>query len=129
MLLREWQHTVINFPGSADDECLDFAFNNLGPRAQGVKTRWLPKAYARIGWWIYAKPVINHAGPPNAENVFVTLKDPAGRKRVYLDRTVKRTEVRLFPRDCIIDTQRRIVYRIVGNDLVSISPTDQNFWL
>ncbi len=129
MLLLEWHRAILGFSGCADDSCLDFAFNNLGPRAYGMKTRWLPKAYARISWWIYAKPVINHADAPNDENVFVPLKDSAGRQRFYLDRTEKRNEVRLFPRDCIIDTQQRIVCRIVGSNLVAVSPTDQNFWL
>ena len=129
MLLAEWQKTVTAFPGTADDECLDFTFNNLGLRGNALRTRWLPKAYARYSWWIYAKPVINHPDAPNMENNFIQIADPAGRLRFYPDRTEKRNQVRLFPRDCIIDTQKRLVCRMVGNQLIAVSPTDQNFWL
>ena len=71
--------------------------------------RWLPKSYARISWRIYSKPVINNEASPNDENVFVPLKDVAGRQRCYLDRMSKRTEVRLFPSDCIVDIEQRTV--------------------
>jgi hypothetical protein len=128
-LLREWQRTILGFPGCSDDACLDFAFNNLGRLGDGLKMRWLPKSYARISWWIYAEPIINNAATPNDENVFVPVKDIAGRQRLYLDRLNKRTEVRLFPRDCIVDTEQRTVCRIVNNELVIVSPTDQRFWL
>ena len=73
--------------------------------------------------------VINNAAAPNDENVFVPVKDIAGRQRFYSDRLNKRTEVRLFPRDCIVDTEQRTVCRIVNNELVIVSPTDQRFWL
>jgi hypothetical protein len=129
LLLAEWFRTIIEFPGTADDECLDFAFNNLGARTAYLRPRWLPKAYARYAWWIYAKPVINHPDPPNTENNFVQISDPAGRQRFYPAKTEKRDAVRLFPRDCIIDTEQRMVCRMIGNRLVAISPTDQNFWL
>jgi hypothetical protein len=128
-LLSEWFRTIVAFPGAADDECLDFAFNNMGPRASGIRVRWLPKAYARYSWWIYAKPVINHPDAPNEENDFIPIDDPAGRLRFYPALTEKRDVVRLFPRDCIIDTEQRMVCRMIGNQLVAVSPTDQNFWL
>jgi hypothetical protein len=129
LLLSEWFRTIAAFPGVADDECLDFTFNNLGPRAKSLRTIWLPKAYARHSWWIYAKPVINHPDAPKEENNFIPIEDPAGRLRFYPARTEKRDFVRLFPRNCIIDTAHRMVCRMVGNQLVAISPTDQNFWL
>ena len=31
-LLKRWQYAIAAFPGSADDHCLDFAFNNLSRR-------------------------------------------------------------------------------------------------
>jgi hypothetical protein len=129
MLLAEWHRTILAFPGTADDACLDFAFNNLGPRAETLRAGWLPKSYARYPWWIYVNPVIKHADMPNLENEFVPITDPAGRMRFYPERTEKRNEVRLFPRDCIIDTQERLVCRMIGNQLVAYSRTDLNFWL
>jgi len=129
LLLAEWHNTIVTYPGCVDDECLDFTFNNLGPRVTSIRTRWLTKAYARYSWWIYAKPVINHPDWPNHENNWDSIKDPAGRKRFYPERAEKRDEVRLFPRDCIIDTQQRLVCRIVNDQLAVVSPTDQNFWL
>jgi nucleotide-diphospho-sugar transferase len=129
VLLNEWQKTILAFPGCSDDACLDFAFNNLGPRGYGLKLRWLPKSYARISWWIYAEPVINNVHTPNDENIFVPIKDSVARQRFYFDRMTKRTEVRLFPRDCIIDTQERTICRVDGDTLVLVSPTDQHFWL
>jgi hypothetical protein len=124
-LLQEWFQTVLSFPGTADDECLDFAFNHLNTV---LRICWFPKAYARYRWWIYAKPVINHPDPTN-ENNFVRIKDPAGRLRYYAERTEKRDEVRLFPRNCIIDTEQQMICRMVDGQLVAQSPTDQNFWL
>jgi hypothetical protein len=129
MLLREWQRTIVAFSGCSDDSCLDFTFNNLGTRKLSVRIRWLPKAYARISWWIYAKPVINNAYGTDDQNIFIPVKDSAGRQRFYLDRVQKRNEVRLFPRDCIIDTEQRVILRLVNNEFVVVSPTDQNFWL
>jgi hypothetical protein len=128
-LLLEWLRVINSFPGCADDECLDFACNNMEPSQNGISVRWLPKAYARYSWWIYAKPVINHPDFPNDNNNFIPIADPAGRKRFYPARAKKRNEVRLFPTDCIIDTRDRLVCEMVGNQLVVISPTDQNFWL
>lgn len=128
MLLAEWHRTIMTFPGCADDECLNFAFNNLGPGANSVKARWLPKAYARYPWWIYAKPVINHPDFPDEQVNFTSIKDTAGRLPFYPDKAEKRSVVRLFPRDCIIDIEEQQVCRLVGNQLVIISPTDQNFW-
>jgi len=129
MLLAEWHRNIVTFPGCADDACLDFTFNNLGPRASSLKTRWLPKAYARYPWWIYVKPVISHPESPAEETFnFIPIKDPAGRLRFYPEKTEKRNVVRLFPRDCVIDIEEQVVCLLVGNQLAIISPTDQNFW-
>jgi Nucleotide-diphospho-sugar transferase len=133
MLLAEWQHTIAAFPGSADDVCLSFAFNNLGTRSDALKVHWLPKAYARYCWWIYVKPVINHSTIPlprkPTEPDFVDINDPAGRRTFYSSRAEVRTGDRLFPRDCLIDTERGIVGKVVGDRLVTIEVTDQTFWL
>ena len=129
LLLSEWFRIIEAFPGTADDECLDFAFNNLGPRGSGIKTRWLPKAYARYSWWIYVKPVINHSDMPNLENNFTHITDPTGKRRFYPERAEKRKAAHLFPRECIIDTAQRKLCLMVRGQLVAVGLTDQNFWL
>ena len=63
-LLARWHRTIAAFPGCADDACLNFIVNNLTFRSWlrwFLKVRWLPKSYARISWWIYEEPIINHA--------------------------------------------------------------------
>ena len=129
-LLSEWQHTIATFPGGSDDGCLSFTFNNLGGRSEALKVQWLPKAYARIAWWIYAKPVINHRDiPQQPDSHFIEINDPTGRKLFYPSLAEERNVVRLFPRDCIIDTERHVVCKLVGDQLVPIKLTDQSFWL
>lgn len=133
LLLSEWHHTIAAFPASADDVCLSFTFNNLGARSDALKVHWLPKAYLRCCWWIYVKPVINHPATPlqrkPTEPYFADINDPAGRKTLYLSSAEVRTGNRLFPRDCIIDTERGVVGKIVGDQLVTLKVTDQRFWI
>jgi hypothetical protein len=128
-LLSEWQRTVARFPASGDDASLCFAFNNLGGRSHDLRVQWLPKPYARISWWIYAKPVIDHRDLPQPDSNFTPLEEPSGRKWVYPERADKRTLVCRIPRDCIIDTERHVLWRIQGNKLIPVGPADQPFWL
>ena len=131
-LLSRWHRTIAAFPGRADDPCLDFVFNNLTRRewlSWLLKVRWLPKSYARISWWIYAKPVINHADRPGGQTARAhSIEDSRGRKRHYPS-LMKRTDALLFPRGCIIDTAENMVCKLVDGQLVPIEPTDVNFWL
>jgi hypothetical protein len=48
-----------------------------------LKVRWLPKPYAWLPWWIYAKPVICHRDPPGVGHGFRAIADPKGRKEFY----------------------------------------------
>ena len=130
-LLSEWHRTIATFPGTADDHCLSFAFNNLGPRENALNVKWLPKAYSRVSWWIYVKPVINHEGRPQTDSRFVQFDviDTGERKVWYPSAAELKTVTSLFPRDCIIDTERRVLAKIVGNQLVTIGITDQTFWI
>jgi hypothetical protein len=129
-LLSRWHRTVASFAGCADDQCLDFTHNNLGKSSWLywlLKTRWLPKAYARIAFWIYAEPVINHRAYPGTSE-FRKIKDPRGRKQRYRSLMEKR-EVRLFPRDCIIDTEQGQMCRLVDGQIVPVGRTECKFWL
>jgi len=130
-LLSEWHQTIALFPGSADDGCLAFVFNNREASLQALKVRWLPKTYARISWWIYAKPVINHAGCPQPDSNFKDFPDfdTGGRKGWYPERTELRTVPALLPRDCIIDVERGVFGKIVGDQLVTVGTTNRSFWV
>jgi hypothetical protein len=131
-LLSKWHQTVATFPGCADDHCLDFTYNNLGRRSWLfwlLKSRWLPKAYVRYAFWIYVEPVINHRDFPAPNFDFVPIKDPAGRQRYYRSLMKNRIAVPLFPRDCIIDTERQLVCKLVADQLVPVRPAGQTFWL
>jgi hypothetical protein len=129
LLLSEWFRTIESFPGVADDECLDFTFNNLGEKGHGLRTHWLPKSYARYSWWIYEKPIINHPDLPSMDGNFVDIEDPAGKQRFYVERARLRNGAPLFPRDCIIDTEQRMLYRMVGTQMAPIGRTEREFWL
>jgi len=130
--LLRWQHTVIKFPGAADDHCLDFAFNNLNKYSWlywFLKARWLPKTYARYAFWIYVEPVINHPDIPALEDSFARINDPAGRQRRYQSGLRKKKGTCPIPRDCIVDTQEGVLYRRVDGQLVPVGRTKQKFWL
>jgi hypothetical protein len=126
-----WHRTIAAFPRCADDEALDFTFNNLTRRSWLwwlLKTRWLSKSYARISHWIYAEPIINHPDDLTEPSCFIPIADPKGRKSFYRSLMKRRNPESLFPRDCIIDTEQRMVCKLVDGRLVAIGPTDQNFW-
>jgi len=132
VLLMRWHQTVLEFPGSADDQCLDFTYNNLKKGSwlpKALKARWLPKAYARIAFWIYAKPIINHAELPASNSNFTRIKDPAGRQRRYQSGLEKKQGVCPIPRDCIVDTQQGMLCKQVDGQVVPFERTEQKFWL
>ena len=131
-MLRLWHRTIAAFPGCADDGALAFAFNNLTRRTLLwwlLRWQWLPKAYARIAWWIYVRPVINHEEIPTKSDSFLAIKDLKGRRIFYLSETRPRHARGPIPRDCIIDTERRMLCKLVDNQLVPIGPLDQEIWL
>lgn len=131
-LLSKWHQTVAAFPGSADDQCLDFTYNNLGKfswLSWSLKTRWLPKAYARIAFWIYAEPVINHRDFPDPNPDFIPIEDPGGRRRHYPSLMGRKMGTRLIPRDCIIDTEQRLLCKLIDGRIVPVGRTDERFWV
>jgi hypothetical protein len=132
VLLSRWHRTIVAFPGSVDDCCLDFFFNNLTRRSWLswlLKVHWLPKSYARYPWWIHTKPIIKHPDIPRSTSEFIPIEDPRGREEVYHSLMKQRNPVWLFPPGCIIDVDQHMVCKLVDGQLVPIEPTDQNFWL
>jgi hypothetical protein len=134
-LLSRWQRTTANFRGTTDEKCLDFTFNNLTRRSWLswlLKVYWLPSSYARLSHWIFTKPIINHPDVPGAYAHAIPIEDPKGHKQFYRSdpRVVARTHPpAAFPQGCIIDTEQRMVCKLVDGQLVPIRPTDQDLWL
>ena len=111
-LLKAWQHVIAHSPGSADDKCLDLAFNNLTAVAQPLRTAWLHKSYARYAWWIYERPVIDHPEFPASGAGFIPLEQLEGRPRIHLDRVSTPRVHPVFPRELLIDTEMRTLLRL-----------------
>ncbi|MGB6354281.1 MAG: alpha-1,2-fucosyltransferase [Steroidobacteraceae bacterium] len=111
-LLDTWAAVIAEHPCVADDQCLDVAFNFRLAGERKPKALWLDKAYARYLFWIYARPVIDHpqipAGKRQPTAPHVPL--PAG-PRYHLQLAEMRTDARLLPRDCLIDTQNKRLLR------------------
>lgn len=129
LLLAEWFRIIEAFPGTPDDECLDFAFNNSREDLSALKTHWLPKSYARYSWWITEQPVINHPEEPSMDGNFLSIDDLADRPRFDMARAQGSNGAPLFPRDCVIDTELGILYRMVGTQLAAIGRTERKFWV
>jgi hypothetical protein len=127
-LLGLWQETITKLDGCADDHCMDYAFNNRAAELAGLRPAWLPKAYARYAWWIYAEPVIDHPEFPDPATHFPPIPETPQRKRYYPERAAKR-EVRLLPRDCIIDVRGKRLLRPSGGELSEVGRTAIDFWV
>ncbi len=130
-LLKRWHQTIAGMPGCADDDALDFTFNNLSRWSlpgQLLRPTWLPKNYARQPWWIHDQPVINHPDFPGADAAFNQIKHPT-RKRFYASQMSRRSAEGRFPPDLIIDTQQGRICKLVNGELVIVAKTDTRFWL
>jgi hypothetical protein len=113
-LLASWQEVIRVASDSPDDKCLDFAFNNYP--AGALKVAWLEKRYARYGWWIYERPVIDHPQRPYAGDGFAPLDALNGKRRIYPELLKRRDVEPVFPKDCLIDTESRRLLRLHGRE-------------
>lgn len=128
-LLAAWQAAIGEFPGTADDQCLDFAFNNRGAALAGLRTAWLGKAYMRCAWWIYERPVIDHPEMPSAGSGFAPFVARDARQRFYPGQVRPHPVEYVFPRDCLVDTRQRLLCRVAGNTLVPVKRLARDLWL
>lgn len=131
LLLKHWHRTILGHPGCADDHALDFTFNNLkrfAPIRLLLKPRWLPKSYARVAWWIYDQPVINHRDLPTPSRAFKPIRHPA-RKEFYASLARKRPADAHFPLNCIIDTKEGRIGTLEGGKLVVTGTSKGPFWI
>lgn len=129
LLLEEWQRNILRFPGSADDHCMDYTFNNRGPALAGLRAAWLPKSYARYGWWIHIQPVIDHPELAADATHFQPITEAGGMKQFYPERTEELRNPPLFPPECIIDVHRRRLLWIEGKAIVREEPAGREFWI
>jgi hypothetical protein len=108
-LLEAWGQTIQEFPGAPDDHCLDYAFNFRRPVVRNWHWESLDKAYARYQYWIYVRPVIDHPQFPRLpEREEASIEEE---RRWRKDNAEVRADARLFPRDAIIDADRRLILR------------------
>jgi hypothetical protein len=128
-LLDQWQRVIERAAGSADDKCLDYAFNNFPAGAAPLRSAWLPKAYARYRWWIYERPVIDHPEVPASAAGFVQLDALDGKRRIY-PQLLKELEVPyVFPKDCLIDAEARLLLRLTGQGWRPVGRFSTALWL
>jgi hypothetical protein len=129
ILLERWQDVIERSPGSADDKCLDHAFNNYPAMAQPLRAAWLPKGYARYGWWIYERPIIDHPDIPASAEGFVPLDELDGKRRIYTQ-WLKQPEIAyVFPKDCLIDTRTRTLLRLSEQGWRPMAKFSTPLWL
>jgi len=115
-LLQRWQETIRRFPGVVDDVCLDYTFNNASAaERRGLRPAWLPKTYCRYPWWLFDQPVINHPQLPYNGEAWKKLTAADGTLRFYPDQGSRRivsSELQRYLRECLIDIDRRELYRL-----------------
>ncbi len=129
-LLAGWHDTILSHPGVADDQCLDFAFNNrLGGWEGSLRPFWLPKSYVRIAWWIFDEPVIDHPGYPYPGSDWAQFDDSAQVKRLYPERMARRNRPPPIPRDVVIDIKTGDFIRIQNNQPVRAGKIPMKIWV
>ena len=125
-LLELWQTIISENPGYADDQYLDYAYNNFILGSRNLRPFWLDKSYIRFPWWPHIKPVILH---PELCSVKKRgrLEEINGRKRFYPERCRRNSSDFMFPGDCIIDTKEHMLLKHVDGRMVERIPTNQEF--
>ena len=128
-LLGAWQSVIERAPGRADDKCLDLAFNNYLTEAPKLKTAWLEKRYARYAWWIYERPIIDHPEFPSSGDGFVQLDELEGKPRFHRHLLRQTSVDYVFPKDCLIDSQTRTIFRFDNGTWRPVGPVSTPLWL
>jgi hypothetical protein len=128
-LLQTWQDVIANAPDSSDDECLDFAYNNLDAGPVKLKPFWLDKSYLRLPWWPHVRPVILHTTIPKAGAGRAPVPEINEQKRFYPAQCRKRTETFYFPTDYLIDTKNGFLLKFKNEQLVDSRKISREFWI
>lgn len=126
-LLERWHRTIQKFPGTGDDSCMAFAFNNRGAQFPAIRHRWLPKEYARCAFWIYVKPVIDHPDLSEPGKGLPSVPDGPEGMEFYRERSEIIPD--RFSENCIIDIQERTICVAADGKLTVVGPTEWEFWV
>lgn len=128
-LLKAWQNVVARSPLSADDECLDYAYNNRDMALDYLRPAWLDKSYLRMPWWPHVKPVILHPGMPSAADNRSPLPPIDNRTRFNPAACRRKRSDLHFPRDYYIDTEKKLLVKIANAGIADIRAIQQEFWV
>jgi hypothetical protein len=130
-LLNYWQQTIENNSGSADDYCLDFAFNNFKKNLNNeINYYWIPKAYSRYAWWIFDEPIIDHPQIPNTSTKWADINDPKNRKRFYSEEFDAATENEIHIRNnglIIPKSKTHIIFNTEGK--IEVNLINEEIWI
>ena len=129
LLLKTWHEVIQRAPGSADDKCLDLAFNNYPTDVSPLKATWLEKRYARYAWWIYEQPVIDHPDFPSSGKGFAPLDELDGKCRIHEDLVRESAVNYVFPKDCLIDVSTRTLIRSYSGIWRAVGTVSVPLWL
>ena len=110
-LLQGWLSATDEFPGVADDQLLDYAYNFVSEKNR-IRASWWDKDYCRYPWWIHVRPVIDHPQFPANDNPVRNFKQVTGRERLRFESVKHLPSQTLFPRDCLIDTTAKCLVRL-----------------
>jgi hypothetical protein len=122
--LKAWQNVIAQNPYCADDECLDYTYNNLDSTSIKLHPLWLDKPYLRLPWWPHVKPVILHPGMPKAGTKRVPLEN-----RFYPAKCQKRAPMFPFPLGYVIDTKNKLLIKFKDSEVIDKQKIDQEFWI
>jgi hypothetical protein len=128
-LLSLWHQAVARNERALDDHCLDFVYNNYPSDMPKPKAIWLEKSYVRYGFWIHVRPIINHPEIAYDDRSFPSVENPAGQKRYYPERAQLLNVEYVFPRNCVIDTERKLLARVEAGRLVPFAKFDRPLWI
>jgi hypothetical protein len=125
-LNMDWDHLDEDHRSSEE---ADFIHNNPAPGRPALKTRWLDKAYLRMGWWPHVRPVLLHPGIPTPTSLRPPFPEIGTQRRLYPERCQRRQGPLVFPKDHLIDTKSRLLMRLEDNQVVETRPIDQESWV
>lgn len=128
-LLSLWQGVIERSPRRADDKCLDFAFNHYPASSPTLTAAWLGKAYARYAWWIYERPVIDHPEFPSLGEGFEPFVTLDGKPRIDPIKLLPQRVSYAFPKECLLDTHSRLMYRLEAGTWRVVGTIDTPLWL
>ena len=100
----------------------------IGSTLANLRASWLPKEYARYGWWIQVRPVIDHPEFAADATHFKRIPEAGGVKQFYSERAKANEEPPVFPRECIIDVHARRLLTLENKAIVRNDPIDRELW-